>query len=96
MTDEKLDEGSTFNYEPDFFEIKSKGPLTVQLPRPKERKIVDYAIVTDMHSDSLEKSVNMHLSTGYQPYGNVFERKVGRDSFIYQAMVKYEEKEDER
>lgn len=64
----------------------------------KNREIVEYALVGAARTDiqeSTEKQVNEYIDLGWDPFGPpVFEyynSPDGKDTFIWQAMVRYEE-----
>ena len=62
----------------------------------KERKIVEYVVVVKSTSERLEDTVNMKLLDDWQPLGGVstlVQPSVG--IFYIQALVKYEESQEE-
>ena len=62
----------------------------------KERKIVEYVVLVKSTSERLEDTVNMKLLDDWQPLGGV-STLVQPNSAIYfvQALVKYEESQEE-
>lgn len=54
-------------------------------------KIIDYKVVEADRPFRLEKEIRNAISEGWQPIGNI----VHGDKWFYQAIVKYEEVEDE-
>lgn len=64
-------------------------------------KIVEFKLIYSSGAAFLNDDIKDHIKMGYQPHGNAFSRTIPesddlldeqpRRSFIYQAMVKYEE-----
>ena len=62
----------------------------------KERKIVEYVVIVKSTPERLNDSVNMQLLNGWQPLGGVSTLvKPNTDIFFIQALVKYEEPQEE-
>ena len=62
----------------------------------KERKIVEYLVVVKSTSERLDDLVNMQLLNDWQPLGGVSTLvKPNTDIFFIQALVKYEESQEE-
>ena len=62
----------------------------------KERKIVEYVVLVKSTSERLEDTVNMKLLDDWQPLGGVSTLvKPNTDIFFIQALVKYEEPQEE-
>jgi|GEM_PF-2197183 len=58
----------------------------------KDRKIVDYIIVTTQYADDLPALVKTKIYDGYIPLGNVsIMNDGGYFVSVFQAMVKYSE-----
>ena len=58
------------------------------------RKIIDYQLLSGESSGDLERSVQMDIGNGWQPFGNpvhVEDEHTEYDGEWYQAMVKYED-----
>ena len=62
----------------------------------KERKIVEYVVLIKSTSERLEDTVNMKLMNDWQPLGGVSTLvKPNNDIYFVQALVKYEEPQEE-
>ena len=62
----------------------------------KERKIVEYVVVVKSTPERLDDLVNMKLMNGWQPLGGVSTLvKPNNDIYFIQALVKYEEPQEE-
>ena len=62
----------------------------------KERKIVEYVVLVKSTAERLDDSVNMQLLNGWQPLGGVSTLvKPNSDIYFVQALVKYEEPQEE-
>ena len=62
----------------------------------KERKIVEYVVLVKSTSERLEDLVNTQLMNGWQPLGGVSTLvKPNSDIYFIQALVKYEEPQEE-
>ena len=63
----------------------------------KERKIVEYVVVVKSTTpERLEHTVNTNLLNGWQPLGGVSTLvKPNSDIYFVQALVKYEEPQEE-
>ena len=62
----------------------------------KERKIVEYVVLVKSTSERLEHIVNMKLLDDWQPLGGVsILVKPNIDIYFVQALVKYEESQEE-
>ena len=62
----------------------------------KERKIVEYVVLVKSTAERLDDSVNMQLMNDWQPLGGVSTLvKPNTDIFFIQALVKYEEPQEE-
>ena len=62
----------------------------------KERKIVEYVVLVKSTPERLEDTVNMQLMNDWQPLGRVSTLvKPNTDIFFIQALVKYEEPQEE-
>ena len=62
----------------------------------KERKIVDYVVLVKSTAERLDDSVNVQLLNGWQPLGGVSTLvKPNSDIYFVQALVKYEESQEE-
>ena len=62
----------------------------------KERKIVEYVVIVKSTPERLDVSVNIQLLNGWQPLGGVSTLvKPNTDIFFIQALVKYEEPQEE-
>ena len=62
----------------------------------KERKIVEYVVIVKSTPERLDDSVNMQLLNGWQPLGGVSTLvKPNSDIYYVQALVKYEEQQEE-
>ena len=62
----------------------------------KERKIVEYVVIVKSTAERLEDSVNMQLLNDWQPLGGVSTLiKPNNDIYFIQALVKYEEPQEE-
>ena len=62
----------------------------------KERKIVEYVVLVKSTAERLDDSVNMQLLNDWQPLGGVSTLvKPNTDIFFIQALVKYEEPQEE-
>jgi hypothetical protein len=56
------------------------------------KKIVEYRILWDSSSAGLNKAVNEHIRTAWQPFGSLAVSNP--TGLIYQTLVKYEEEMD--
>ena len=62
----------------------------------KERKIVEYVVLVKSTSERLDDSINMQLMNDWQPLGGVSTLvKPNNDIYFIQALVKYEEPQEE-
>ena len=62
----------------------------------KERKIVEYVVVVKSTPERLDDLVNMKLMDDWQPLGRVSTLvKPNSDIYFVQALVKYEEPQEE-
>ena len=62
----------------------------------KERKIVEYVVLVKSTAERLDDSVNMQLLNDWQPLGGVSTLvKPNSDIYFVQALVKYEEPQEE-
>ena len=62
----------------------------------KERKIVEYVVVVKSTPERLDDLVNMQLLNDWQPLGGVSTLvKPNTGIFFIQALVKYEESQEE-
>ena len=62
----------------------------------KERKIVEYVVIVKSTAERLDDSVNMQLMNDWQPLGGVSAVvRPGVGTFYIQALVKYEEPQEE-
>ena len=62
----------------------------------KERKIVEYVVLVKSTPERLDDSVNMQLLNDWQPLGGVSTLvKPNTDIYFIQALVKYEEPQEE-
>ena len=62
----------------------------------KERKIVEYVVLVKSTPERLDDLVNMKLLNDWQPLGGVSTLvKPNRDIYFIQALVKYEESQEE-
>ena len=62
----------------------------------KERKIVDYVVLVKSTAERLEELVNIKLMDDWQPLGGVSTLvKPNREIYFVQALVKYEEPQEE-
>ena len=62
----------------------------------KERKIVEYVVLVKSTSERLDNLVNVHLIDDWQPLGGVSTLvKPNGDIYFIQALVKYEEPQEE-
>ena len=62
----------------------------------KERKIVEYVVIVKSTPERLEDTVNMQLLNDWQPLGGVSTLvKPNGDIYFVQALVKYEEPQEE-
>ena len=62
----------------------------------KERKIVEYVVLVKSTPERLEDLVNMKLIDDWQPLGGVSTLvKPNGDIYFIQALVKYEESQEE-
>ena len=62
----------------------------------KERKIVEYVVVVKSTSERLDDTVNINLLNDWQPLGGVSTLvKPNSDIYFIQALVKYEEPQEE-
>ena len=62
----------------------------------KERKIVEYVVIVKSTSERLDNLVNVHLIDDWQPLGGVSTLvKPNGDIYFIQALVKYEEPQEE-
>ena len=62
----------------------------------KERKIVEYVVLVKSTPERLDDSVNMQLLNDWQPLGGVSTLvKPNTGIFFIQALVKYEESQEE-
>ena len=62
----------------------------------KERKIVEYIVVVKSTPERLDDLVNMQLLNDWQPLGGVSTLvKPNGDIYFIQALVKYEEPQEE-
>ena len=62
----------------------------------KERKIVEYIVLVKSTAERLEDLVNIKLLDDWQPLGGVSTLvKPNTDIFYIQALVKYEEPQEE-
>ena len=62
----------------------------------KERKIVEYVVLVKSTPERLDDSVNMQLLNDWQPLVGVSTLvKPNNDIYFIQALVKYEESQEE-
>ena len=62
----------------------------------KERKIVEYVVLVKSTAERLNDSVNMKLLDDWQPLGGVSTLvKPNGDIYFIQALVQYEEQQEE-
>ena len=62
----------------------------------KERKIVEYVVLIKSTPERLDDLVNVHLTDDWQPLGGVSTLvKPNGDTYFIQALVKYEESQEE-
>ena len=61
----------------------------------KERKIVEYFVLVESTAERLDDSVNMQLMKGWQPLGGVSTLVEPNIVYFVQALVKYEEPQEE-
>ena len=62
----------------------------------KERKIVEYVVLVKSTAEILDDTVNMKLLDDWQPLGGVSTLvKPNGDIYFVQALVKYEEPQEE-
>ena len=62
----------------------------------KERKIVEYVVIVKSTPERLDDTVNMQLLNDWQPLGGVSTLvKPNNDIYFVQALVKYEEPQEE-
>ena len=62
----------------------------------KERKIVEYVVIIKSTPERLDDFVNMQLLNDWQPLGGVSTLvKPNSDIYFIQALVKYEEPQEE-
>ena len=62
----------------------------------KERKIVEYVVVVKSTPEKLRDLVNIKLMNDWQPLGGVSTLvQPNRDIYFVQALVKYEEPQEE-
>ena len=62
----------------------------------KERKIVEYAAIVKSTPERLDDLVNVYLTDDWQPLGGVSTLvKPNGDIYFIQALVKYEEPQEE-
>ena len=62
----------------------------------KERKIVEYVVIVKSTPERLDDTVNMQLMNDWQPLGGVSTLvKPNSDIYFVQALVKYEESQEE-
>ena len=62
----------------------------------KERKIVEYVVIVKSTPERLDDTVNMQLMNGWQPLGGVSTLiKPNNGVYFIQALVKYEESQEE-
>ena len=62
----------------------------------KERKIVEYVVVVKSTPERLDDTVNINLLNDWQPLGGVSTLvKPNNDIYFIQALVKYEEPQEE-
>ena len=62
----------------------------------KERKIVEYVVIVKSTPERLDNLVNMQLLNDWQPLGGVSTLvKPNSDIYFIQALVKYEEPQEE-
>ena len=62
----------------------------------KERKIVEYVVIVKSTPERLDDTVNMQLLNDWQPLGGVSTLvKPNGDIYFIQALVKYEEPQEE-
>jgi len=54
-----------------------------------DKVIIDYYVAIRTDIRSLERSVNVYISKGFQPFGNLLVV----NNLFHQPMVKYKEKE---
>jgi len=57
----------------------------------KQRKIVDYIMVSKNDSDEFTLFIKEKIKEGYQPYGNPYQSYGEGWCIFFQAMVKYED-----
>jgi len=60
-------------------------------------KITNYMLVNDDDYDCLSEKINRYISDGWQPYGHLTNgtNGFGNRHYISQALVKYEENDNE-
>ena len=61
----------------------------------KERKIVEYVVVVKSTPERLDDTVNINLLNDWQPLGVSTLVKPNNDIYFIQALVKYEEPQEE-
>ena len=62
----------------------------------KERKIVEYVVLVKSMAERLDDLVNIQLLNDWQPLGGVSTLvKPNNDIYFIQALVKYEEPQEE-
>ena len=62
----------------------------------KERKIVEYVVLVKSTAERLDDSVNIQLLNDWQPLGGISTLvKPNGDIYFIQALVKYEEPQEE-
>ena len=62
----------------------------------KERKIIEYVVLVKSTAQRLDVSVNTQLMNGWQPLGGVSTLiKPNNEIYFIQALVKYEEPQEE-
>lgn len=62
----------------------------------KERKIIEYVVIVKSTPERLDDTVNMQLLNDWQPLGGVSTLvKPNNDIYFIQALVKYEESQEE-
>ena len=62
----------------------------------KERKIIEYVVIVKSTPERLDDLVNMQLLNDWQPLGGVSTLvKPNNDVYFIQALVKYEEPQEE-
>ena len=62
----------------------------------KERRIIEYVVIVKSTPERLDDTVNMQLLNDWQPLGGVSTLvKPNSDIYFVQALVKYEEPQEE-